>query len=198
MGSDLEQAVSAFEEAVDGLSSLAAAAAYALRLAANRVADVTGAASRREAGAPSPSELERLIDSLGRADERFSDVVVLALGDHFRAFLARALQLGTLPPLPASPRDLEELAGTPGTLARCSPWLPLLLQLYRVALKGGALDREVFQVFGKAELEVPFRDGKVRLFQVGDRVTLGDRQIEQAGRALIEAARSIQLALLTA
>lgn len=194
MASDVEQALWAFEEAVDGLTGFIRAGAYGLRLAAKRVGDLATPAGP---GTQSP-EMVRLAEALENSEDRFSDVVVLALGDHFRAFLARALQLGALPPLPGSIADLEEIPGTPGALTKVSPWVPLLLQLYRVVLRGGALDRLALQVLGRDDLEIPYPGGKVKLFRPGDHVTLGERHLEEAAHALLEAARAIQLRLLTA
>ncbi|MBI5443427.1 MAG: hypothetical protein HY900_19710 [Deltaproteobacteria bacterium] len=198
MASDVEQALWAFEEAVDGLLSFVKASSYGVRLATRRVTESAGAVPRRGSAASGPSEMEALIESLEHADDRLSDVFFLALGDYLRAFLARALQLPALPNLPGSPSGVEDLAGTPGALSKAPPWVGLLLQLYRVTLKGGALDREALQVLGKTELELPFPGGKVKLFRAGDRITLTEHQMEEAGRALAEAARAVYLRLVTA
>ena len=194
MTSDVEQALWAFEEAVEGLTGFIRAGAYGLRLAAKRVGDL----SVPVGPATQSPELVRLADALESAEDRLTDVVVLALGDHFRAFLSRALQLGEVPPLPGSLSELEEIPGTPSALSKVSPWVPLVLQLYRVVLRGGALDRLALQTLGKNDLEIPYPGGKVKLFRPGDHVTLGERHLEEAAHAMVEAARAIQLRLLTA
>lgn len=194
MATDVEQALWAFEEEVDALVGFVKAASYGLRLAAKRVGDLTTPAGP---GTQSP-ELVRLAEVLEPSEDRLSDVVVLALGDYFRAFLARALQLPSPPPLPTNVADLEHLPGTPGALSKVSHWVPLLLQLYRVVLRGGTLDRAALTALGRQDLEIPFPGGKVKLFRPGDHVTLGERHLEEAAHALLEAARAIQLRLLTA
>ncbi|NTU59557.1 MAG: hypothetical protein HGA98_00685 [Deltaproteobacteria bacterium] len=194
MASDVEQALWAFEEAIEGLTGFIRAGAYGLRLAVKRVGDVTAPAGP---SAQSP-EMLRLAEALESAEDRFSDVVILALGDHLRAFLARALHLPAPPPLPETLAELEHLPGTPGALAKVSHWVPLVLQLYRVVLRGGALDRAALAALGRDDLEIPYPGGKVKLFRPGDHVTLGERHLEEAAHALLEAARAIQLRLLTA
>ncbi len=196
MATDAEQALWAFEEAVDGVLSLVRSASYGLRLATRRVADL---ANRPEASpAAAGPEFEGLREALQEAPERLSDLAVLALGDHFRAFLARALDLEVPPPLPETPEAVEELAGTPGALARSPFWVPLLLQLYRVVLKGGGLDRRAVEVLGGGSIELRYPGGKVKMFTAGDRVELTESHLEEAGRAMVEAARAIHLRLLTA
>ena len=196
MASDAEQALWALEEAVDGVLSFVRSASYGLRLATRRVADL----AHRPGASPAAAgpEIEGLREALQEAPERLSDLAVLALGDHFRAFLARALSLEVPPPLPGTPEGVEELAGTPGALARCPFWVPLLLQLYRVVLRGGGLDRRAVEALGGGSIEIRYPGGKVKLFTEGDRVELAESHLEEAGRALVEAARAIHLRLLTA
>jgi hypothetical protein len=199
MASRAEEALWALEEAVEGVHSFVKGTAYGLRLAAKRVGDVAGTAPSRPPGrAPAQPELRELAEALEHAEDRLSDLVILALGDHFRAFLARALQLAALPDLPASPPAIEELAGTPGALGQAPDWVALLLQLYRVVLKGGALDREALRVLGKTDLELAFPGGKMKLFRPGDHVALTEQQLREIGQALIETARAIHLRLATA
>ncbi len=196
MATDAEQALWAFEEAVDGVLSLVRGASYGLRLATRRVADLVSRPTAPPGAAG--AGLEGLREALEEAPDRLSDLAVLALGDHFRAFLARALDLEVPPPLPETPEGVEELAGTPGALARSPFWVPLLLQLYRVALRGGALDRRAVEALGGGSIEIRYPEGKVKVFSEGDRLALTESHLEEAGRALVEAARAIRLRLLTA
>ncbi|GAB4258165.1 MULTISPECIES: hypothetical protein [Deferrisoma] len=196
MASDVERALWAFEEAVEGVLGFVRAAEYGLRLATKRVADLVNnpAASAAQLG----PELAAVRGALEAAPDRLTDVAVLALGDHFRAFLARALGLRELPPLPETTAGVETLAGTPGALAKAPPWVPLFLQLYRAALRGGPLDRRALEALGESTLELRYPGGKVKLVTAGDRVTLTEGQFEDLARALVEAARAIELRLLTA
>jgi hypothetical protein len=191
---EVEQALWAFEEQVEGIVGFVKAAGYGLRLAAKRVGDLTAPLGP---GGSNP-ELIRLAEILEPSEDRLSDFVVLALGDHFRAFLARALQLPVPPPLPTDVAELEEIPGTPGALHKASHWVPLLLQLYRVILRGGALDRSALDALGRSEIEIPYPGGKVKLFRSGDHVTLDERHLEEAAHAMLEAARAIKLRILTA
>lgn len=193
MPTDLDQALWALEEAVDGVTAFVKASAYGLRLAAKRLGDLETAPT-----SPNAEEMARLAEAVEQAEDRLSDVALLALGDHLRAFLARVLDLPAAPPLPEGVPELEALAGVPDALGRASPWLPLCLQLYRVALRGGVLDRRALEALGKRELELPYPGGKVKMFRQGDHVALGERQLEDAGRALVEAARAVRLRLETA
>lgn len=195
MNTDLEQALWALEEALEGTASFVRASSYGLRLAAKRLGDLESSSAGPP---PAAAEMTRLADAVEQAEDHLSDVAVLAFGDHFRAFLARALELPTLPSLPLSVTELEALAGTPGALARVSFWVSLLLQLYRVALRGGALDRRALETLGTSQLELPFPGGKVKMFRQGDHVTLSERQLEEAAHALVDAARAIRLRLETA
>ncbi|MBI5015942.1 MAG: hypothetical protein HZB55_10680 [Deltaproteobacteria bacterium] len=195
MATDLEQALWALEEALEGVVSFVRASSYGLRLAAKRLGDLESASAGPP---PAAAEMARLAEAVEQAEDHLSDVTVLALGDHFRAFLARALELPTLPPLPSAVADLEALPGTPGALAKVSLWVPLLLQLYRVALRGGRLDRRALEALGISQLELPFPGGKVKMFRQGDHVALSERQLEEAAHALLDAARAIRLRLETA
>lgn len=195
MNTDLEQALWSLEEAVEGVASFVRASSYGLRLAAKRLGDLESASSGPP---PAAAEMTRLAEAVEQAEDHLSDVAVLALGDHFRAFLARALELPILPPLPAAIAELEALPGTPGALAKVSFWIPLLLQLYRVSLKGGLLDRKALETLGMGQIELPFPGGKVKMFRQGDHVTLTERQLEEAAHALVDAARAIRLRLETA
>jgi hypothetical protein len=195
MVTDLEQALWALEEALEGVATFVQASSYGLRLAAKRLGDLESASAGPP---PAAGEMARLADAVGQADDYLTDVTVLTLGDHFRAFLARALELPTLPPLPEAIADLEDLAGTPGALAKASFWVPLVLQLYRVALRGGLLDRKALETLGTRQLELQFPGGKVKMFRHGDHVALSERQLEEAAHALVDAARAIRLRLETA
>ena len=189
MGNDLEEALRAFEEATEEVLLFVKAAAYGLRLAVQRVGGL-GAGSRASA------EMERLILALERGEDYLSDVVVLALGDHFRAFLARALELPHPPPLPETPEDVETLAGAPGALREVPFWFPLLLQLYRISLGGGQLDERALESLGLTDLEIVFPGGKVKLFREGDRVALSEGHLDQTAEAVLDAARTICSRLL--
>jgi hypothetical protein len=198
VASDVERAVSALEEAVGEVLSLLKAASYGLRLAVRRVGDVaTTSPALSEATPQSAAEMERLVKALELGEDHLSDVTVLALGDHFRAFLARALDLPQLPPLPLVPAELEALAGTPGALAKTPFWFRLALQLYRAALQGGRIDRETLEALGLRELEIAYPGGKIKLYQEGSRVTLTEHQLEETAQAFLDAARAIRLRLLT-
>ncbi len=199
MASDLDQAVWAFEEAVESLVLFVKGASYGLRLASKKLGDLASSGPSKLGSAPgTQAEMEALLEALGHGEDRLSDVVVLALGDHLRAFLARALELPSLPHLPGTPVEVEVLAGTPNALLKSSPLFALLLQLYRVSLKGGALDREAMEALGKREIELSYPGGKVKLFRAGDRVTLSEQQLEAMGKAAVEAARAVYLRLMTA
>ncbi len=197
MASDAERAVWALEQAVEGLLSFVKGVSYGLRLASKRVGDLT------TSGAPPPrpqaqEELERLASSLQRGEDHLSDVLVLALGDHFRAFLARALSLPELPGLPDTPAGVEALAGTPGALEATPGTFALLLALYPATLRRGRLDARALRALGRDRLELPGAGGKVRMFIEGDHVTLTEGQLEDLARAVLEAARGIRLKLHTA
>lgn len=199
MANDVERALWALEEAVDGVLSYVKGASYGLRLATKRVGDLSRPATGlAEAKPQAAAELERLSEALEHGEDRLSDLAVLALGDHFRAFLARALELPELPPLPPTPADAEALCGTPGALGKVPFWVPLALQLYRAALRGGRLDRNALQALGLDDLEIAYPSGKVRLYREGDHVTLTEQQLAEVGQALVEAGRAIYLRLVTA
>ncbi|MHB8766522.1 MAG: hypothetical protein ACYDA8_19600 [Deferrisomatales bacterium] len=199
MTTDAERALWALEEAVEGVLSFVRGAAYGLRLASKRVGDLTISGAAAAGTRPhTADELQRLVASLQQGEDRLSDLTVLALGDHFRAFLARALQFPQLPALPPDPDGVELLAGTPGALARVPAWFPLLLQLYRVTLKGGRLDRAALQGLGRDPLELPYAGGKMKMFTEGDHVVLSEQMLEEVGRAVLEAAKGIRLRLQTA
>lgn len=196
MGTDADRALGALEEALEGVLSFVKAAAYGLRLATKKVGDLTtGAAAAPRAGG---EEMALLVEALQQGEDRLSDVAVLALGDHFRVYLARALELPQLPALPATPAALEEFAGVPGALAKLPAPFGLVLQLYRAALQGGRLDRAALDAAGLRELELTYPGGKVKMFREGDHVTLTEAQLREAAQALLEAARAIRLRLLTA
>jgi hypothetical protein len=196
---DAERALWALEEAVEGVLALVKGASYGLRLAVKRVGDVAKASPNLSEATPSSAaEMEKLVQALTGAEDHLSDVTILALGDHFRAFLARALDLPDLPPLPPTPRDVEALTGTPGALEKISFWFPLSLQLYRVALRGGKLDRGAMQALGRTDLEIAYPGGKVKLYREGSHVTLTEHQIEEAAQAYVAASRAIHRRLLMA
>ncbi len=198
MGTDTERALWALEEALEGVLSFVKGAAYGLRLATKKVGDLTSSAPQlpgtRGTGG---EEFELLVEALQQGEDRLSDVAVLAMGDHFRVFLARALELAQLPALPATPAALEEFAGAPGAFAKLPAAFRLLLQLYRAALQGGRLDRAALEAAGLRELELSYPGGKVKMFREGDHVTLTEQQLQEAAQALLEAARAIRLRLLT-
>ncbi len=196
MASDGERALWAFEEAVEGVLAFVKAAEYGLRLATKRIADLVNQPAA-PAGQLGP-ELESIRSALAVAPDGLTDLAVLALGDHFRAFLARALGLEHLPALPDTPAGVEDLAGTPGALSRSPFWVTLLLQMYRAALRRGALDRRALEALGGSGFELRYPGGKIKLVTEGDRVTLTEGQIEEMARALVEAARAVHLRLLTA
>lgn len=193
MSSDADRALWSLEETVEGVLSFVKAAAYGLRLATKRIGDL--AAGGHGAGS---EEMETLVEALRTGDDHLSEVAVLALGDHFRAFLAAALELPQAPPLPSTPREIEELAGTPGALERIPFWFPLLLQLYRAALRGGPLDRAALDAMGVAHVELAHPGGKVKMYREGDRVPLSEHQIHEAAETLLEAARAVRLRIITA
>ncbi len=194
MASDVEQALWALENAVEGVVGFVKAADYGLRLAAKRIGDLSAGGDR-----PTPSGgLDDLRDAVAGAPQRLSEVGVLALGDHFRAFLARALGLAEVPPLPPTPADVERLAGTPGATRSDGIWFPLLLALYRTALGGGRLDRAALASMGVPDLELRYPSGKVKLHSAGDAVVLEEGHFREAGEAVLEAARSIHRHLRTA
>ena len=195
MASEVEQALWEFEEAVAGVLAFVKSSAYGLRLATKRIGDLTmGPGDRPQ----NPGELEELRVALENAPDRLSDVTVLALGGHLRAFLAHALALPELPPLPDSADGVESLAGTPGAAARAGFWFALLLQLHRLVLQGGRLDRRAMQVLGVDDLELRYPSGKVKLHAAGDTVTLTEGQLHEVAQAVLEAARSVHRHLRTA
>ena len=196
MATDAEQALWAFEEAVERVLRFVRGTSYGLRLATRRIGDLVSSPSASP-GAAGP-DLDEIRSALEEAPEHLTEFAALALGDHFRAFLARALSLEHLPPLPDTPEGVEELAGTPGALAESPFWVPLMLQLYRVALRGGVLDRRAVEALGGSRFELPYPGGKVKLFGPGDRVALTEGQIEEAAQAFLEAARAVRLRLITA
>jgi len=202
MGTDTERALGALEEALDGVLSFVKGAAYGLRLATRKVGELTsggtGLPGLPGGRGPGGEELELLVEALQQGEDRLSDVAVLALGDHFRVFLARALELPQLPALPPTPAALEEFAGAPGALTKLPSAFGLLLQLYRAALQGGRLDRAALEAAGLRELELSYPGGKVKMFREGDHVTLTEAQLQEAAQSLLEAARAIRLRLLTA
>lgn len=193
MTSDAERALWSLEERVEGVLSFVKSAAYGLRLATKRVGDLAASG-----GAPTSEEMESLVEALRQGEDRLSEVTVLALGDHFRAFLASALQLREIPALPATPLDVEQLAGTPGALERIPFRFALLLQLYRAALRGGALDAAALGALGVAHVEIAHAGGKVTMHREGDAVTLSERELYEGAEVLLEAARAIRLRLITA
>ncbi len=194
MASDVEQALWALENAVEGVVGFVKAADYGLRLAAKRIGDLAAGGDR-----PVPAGgLDDLRDALAGAPQRLSEVGVLALGDHFRAFLARALGLAEPPPLPDTPDGVEQLAGTPGAARGDRFWFPLFLALYRAALGGGRLDRAAMAALGTDDLELRYPSGKVKLHWAGDAVVLEEVHFRQAGEAVLEVARSIHRHLRTA
>jgi hypothetical protein len=199
METDTERALWALEEALDGVVSLVRGAAYGLRLAAKRVGDVSGSASPTPTGkGATGEEFQRLIEALEFGEDRLSDVAVLAMGDHFRVFVGRALELAEIPALPPTPRAVEQLCGVPDALSELPFWFPLVLQLYRAALQGGRLDRSCLEALGVGEIELPYPGGKVKMHREGDHVTLTEHQTEQVAESLLEAGRAIRLRLLTA
>ena len=191
MNQAAEQAQYRLEEGVEKVLAMVRGAQYGLRLAAKRVGDLNSSGGSLHAlhGA---AEMESLMESLEQADENLSDAAVLALGDHFREFLRGALDLETRPELPGSVEAVETLAGTPGALAKLAPEFALLLQLYRVALEAGVLDRKALDALGGGDLELVYAGGKVKLFQAGDRVALSEEILRDAGRAVAEAGRAIR------
>lgn len=192
MASDADRALWSLEEAVEGVLSFVKAAAYGLRLASKRIGDLAAA------GRGGSEEMETLAEALRHGEDRLSEVTVLALGDHFRAFLAAALELSEVPPLPATPRGVDELAGTPGALERTAFWFPLLLQLYGAALRGGPLDRAALEALGVKQIELVHSGGKVKMYREGDRVPLSEQHLHEAAEALLEAARAVRLRIITA
>jgi hypothetical protein len=199
MGTDADRALGALEEALEGVLSFVKAAAYGLRLATKKVGDLTtGAAAAPGASRAGGEEMALLVEALQQGEDRLSDVAVLALGAHFRVYLARALELPQLPALPSTPAALEEFAGVPGALSKLPAPFGLVLQLYRAALQGGRLDRAALDAAGLRELELTYPGGKVKMFREGDHVTLTEAQLREAAQALLEAARAIRLRLLTA
>ncbi len=199
MGTDTERALGALEEALEGVLSFVKAAAYGLRLATKKVGDLaSGASGLPTARGPGGDELGLLVEALQQGEDRLSDVAILAMGDHFRVFLARALELPQLPSLPATPAAVEEFSGAPGALTKLPSAFGLLLQLYRAALQGGRLDRAALDAAGLRELELSYPGGKVKMFREGDHVTLTEQQLREAADALLAAARAIRLRLLTA
>lgn len=199
MNSNAERAVWALEEAVDGVLSFVRASSYGMRLAVKRVGDLTvRSPSLGGAGSPTGAEMERLVEALEEGEDQLSDVAILALGDYFRAFLARALELPQVPPLPPTPSEVENLTGTPGALAKTPSWFPLILELYRTVLRGGRLNKSSLDALGIDALELAYPGGKVKMHREGDHVTLTEHQLAEAAQALVEAAKAIRLRLLTA
>jgi len=199
MGTDTERALWALEEALEGVVALVRGAGYGLRLAAKRVGDLGASPGPQPTSkGPTGEEFERLVEALEFGEDRLSDVAVLAMGDHFRVFLARALELDQLPPLPPTPQAAEQLCGTPGALSPLPFWFPLALQLYRAALQGGRLDRSSLEALGVGQIELPYPGGKVKMHREGDRVTLTEHQTQEVAESLVEAGRAIRLRLLTA
>ncbi len=193
-----DHALWTFEERTQELLAFVKAAGYGLRLAVRRVGELTsvgGTLPGPKGGAG--SGMRELSEALASAEDRLSDLLVLALGDHFRAFLARALALAELPALPATAAELEELAGAPGVLRGLGPWVPRGLQLYRVALRGGGLDRATLEALGSDSLELVYPGGKVRMYREGDHVCLAETQVAELAEAFVEAAKALRRRLQT-
>lgn len=190
MNNAAEQAQYRLEEGVAKVMALMRGALYGLRVAAKRVGDLASSGGSIHA-IHGKQDMESLIEALEQADENLSDAAVLALGDHFREFLRGALGLEERPPLPGTVKGVETLAGTPGALGKIDREFAILLQLYRVALEGGVLDRTAMDALGGG-LELVYAGGKVKMFQTGDRVALGEEILRDAGIAVEEAGRAIR------
>lgn len=198
MTSDAERALWAFDEAVQEVRSFVRGASYGLRLAVSRIGGLKSSSPGLGEAVARVDEMERLLESLSRGEDHLSDAAILALGDHFRAFLARALHLESLPALPGTRPGVENISGTPHALDRVPFWFSLALQLYRAALQGGRLDRAALDALGGTDVELAYPGGKRKLFREGDRITLTEGQLDQVADAYLEAAKAIKLKLLTA
>jgi hypothetical protein len=196
--SEVEGALWRLEEALAGVLGFAQATGYGLRLARKRIGDLTVSALEGKSGAAGGSEeLTALKQAIEHSEDQLSDLLMLTFGDHFREFLARALALSQRPPLPVSPAELEELAGTPGAFADRPFWFTVGLLLSHAALNAGALDARILNEVHGADLEIPFPDGKVKLFHPGDRVTLVVPQFQSIADAYLGAALTIRRHLAT-
>lgn len=196
--SHIDHALWKLEEAAAGALSLVKAAHYGLRLASKRVTDLTVAAAAAPGAAPGgKADLEELAVALETGPDQLCDAVLLSLGDHFCAFLTQALGLEQRPALPATPEAVETLAGTPDALAEVPFWFPLALALYTAALNGGLLEQHTLHALGEPDLEIPYPTGKVKLFRVGDRVTLAESHYQEIAESYLAAARAIRQRLAT-
>ncbi|HSH68323.1 MAG TPA: hypothetical protein VK997_00295 [Deferrisomatales bacterium] len=196
--SHMDHALWKLEEATAGSLSLVKAAHYGLRLASKRVADLAVSAAAAPDPAPGgPADLADLAAALETGPDQLCDAVLLSLGDHFCAFLARALGLERRPALPPTPEAVEALAGTPDALVEVPFWFSLALALYAAALNGGPLDQRTLGALGEPDLEIPYPTGKVKLFRVGDRVTLAESHFQEIAEAYLAAARAIRQRLAT-
>jgi hypothetical protein len=196
--SHMDRALWKLEEAAAGSLSLVKAAHYGLRLATKRVGDLAVKAAEGSSQPPGgQGDLEDLAAALEMGPALLCDTVLLSLGDHFCAYLARALGLGERPALPPTPEAVEALAGTPDALVGVPFWFPLALALYAAALNGGLLEQRTLDTLGETDLEIPYPTGKVKLFRAGDRVTLAESHFQEIAESYLAAARAIRQRLAT-
>ncbi len=200
MNGSAEQALWKLESALNRVSGHVKATNYGLRLAAKRIGDLTakGGGAIAAASSSSAEEMEELTHSLGQAGEVVSEVVLLAYGDHFRAFLGEALGLDVPPTLPESKAAVEQLAGVPGALDKVSEMFPIGLALAGGLLRNGYIDSQTLKALGVEEFELSFPYGKVKLFREGDKPTLDELHLEQIAQGYLEAAKAVNIRLQTA
>lgn len=194
--SHLDRALWKLEEVTAGVLALVTAAHYGLRLAGKRASDL--AVNAAASPTPLPQPTADLAAALETAPDQLCDAILLALGDHFCAFLSQALGLERRPTLPLTPEAVEHLAGTPGALTEVPFWFALALALYAAALNGGPLEASLLETLGDTSLEIPYPTGKVKLFRAGDRVTLAEAHFQEITEAYLTAARAIRHRLATA
>jgi hypothetical protein len=191
-----EKALLRLQEATQRVLQLVKGASYGFRVGAKRIGDLTVKGGPLTSVAKSsPEEMHALLACFESVDENMTEVVSLALGDHFREYLRAALSLKEAPPLPQTPEEVEKLAGVPGALSKVPFEFRLLLQLYAVTMRGGILDRAALERLGVQDLQLFFAGGKVKMFREGDRVALSEDQFTAMNKAALEAARAVRMRL---
>ncbi|TAL15636.1 hypothetical protein EPN96_11710 [bacterium] len=181
------------EDGVNRIQNSVRGAYYGARLASRRIGDLTAKGGPLvSAVKKSAEEMKKISSALERIEEDLTDIAVLAYAAHFSEFLRALLNVETPPALPETIKGVEELAGTPGALAKADNMFPLFLALTGTSVRGGKLDKRALQALGRDEVEIPFSLGKMLLFREGDRVGLTDKQLEAMGKAILDAGRILR------
>jgi hypothetical protein len=181
------------EDGINRVQNSVRGAYYGARLASKRIGDLTAKGGPLvSAVKKSAEEMKKISTALERIEEDLTDIAVLSYSAHFSEFLRALLNLEKPPALPETVKEVEELVGAPGALAKADNMFPLFLALAGAAVRGGKLDKRALQALGKDEVEIPFSLGKMLLFREGDRVGLTDKQIEAMGKAILDSGRVLR------